>query len=65
MNIVDQLLPLLTVALIIALIVGRAVSGRLPQFTIPARRSRPKRSHLRMVKMSTMDAELAELLKKR
>jgi hypothetical protein len=63
MNLIGQLLPLLVVALILWLIVGRKVGGRLPHFTMPAPRPRPKRSHLRMVKTSTMDTELAELLK--
>jgi hypothetical protein len=63
MNLIGQLLPLLVVALILWLIVARNVRGRLPHFTMPAPRPRPKRSHLRMVKTSTMDTELAELLK--
>jgi hypothetical protein len=63
MNLIGQLLPLLVVALILWLIVARKVGGRLPHFTMPAPRPRPKRSHLRMVKTSTMDTELAELLK--
>jgi hypothetical protein len=63
MNLVGQLLPLLAVALILWLIVARAVGGRLPHFTMPTSRPRPKRSHLRMVKTSAMDTELAELLK--
>lgn len=63
MNLVGRLLPLLVVALILWLIVARRVGGRLPHFTMPARRPRPKRSHLRMVKASSMDTELAELLK--
>jgi len=64
MNLIGQLLPLLVVALILWLIVRRAVGGRLRTFTMPALRPRPKRSHLRMVKTSTMDTELSKLLKK-
>jgi hypothetical protein len=64
MNLIGQLLPLLVVALILWLIVRRAARGRLPSFTMPAIRPRPKRSHLRMVKTSTMDTELSKLLKK-
>jgi|GEM_PF-3758845 hypothetical protein len=63
MNLIGQLLPLLVVALIVWLIVARKLGGRLPQFTMPAPRPRPKRSHLRAVKTSTMDTELAKLLK--
>jgi len=63
MNLIGQLLPLLVVALIVWLIVARKLGGRLPHFTMPAPRPRPKRSHLRMVKTSTMDTELAKLLK--
>jgi hypothetical protein len=63
MNFIGHLLPLLVVALILWLIVGRKVGGRLQHFTMPAPRPRPKRSNLRMVKTSTMDTELAELLK--
>jgi hypothetical protein len=65
MNLIGQLLPLLAVALILWLIVARKLGGRLPHVTMPAPRPRPrpKRSHLRMVKTSTMDTELAELLK--
>ena len=48
---------------IMRLIVARKLGGRLPQFTMPAPRPRPKRSHLRAVKTSTMDTELAKLLK--
>jgi hypothetical protein len=61
MNLIGQLVPLLVVALIVWLIVARKLGGRLPHFTMPA--PRPKRSHLRMVKTSTMDTELAKLLK--
>jgi hypothetical protein len=63
MNLIGQLLPLLVVALILWLIVARKVGGRLPRFTMPAPRPRPRRSNLRMVKTSTMDTELNELLK--
>jgi hypothetical protein len=63
MNLIGQLLPLLVFALILWLIVGRKVAGRLSHFTMRAPRPRPKRSNLRMVKTSTMDTELAELLK--
>jgi len=65
MHFIGQLLPLLVVALILWLIVGRKIGGRLRHFTMPAPRPRPrpKRSNLRMVKTSTMDTELAELLK--
>ena len=63
MNTIGHLLPLLVVALILWLIVARQFGGQLPHFTMPAPRPRPKRSHLRMVKTSTMDTELAELLK--
>jgi hypothetical protein len=63
MHLIGQLLPLLVVALILWLIVARTFGGRLPHFTMPTPRPRPKRSHLRMVKTSTMDTELSELLK--
>jgi hypothetical protein len=67
MNLIGQLLPLLVVALIVWLIVARKLGGRLPHFTMPAPRPRPspkpKRSHLRVVKTSVMDKELAKLLK--
>jgi hypothetical protein len=63
MNLIGQLLPLLVVALIVWLIVARKLGGRLPHFTMPAPRPRPKRSHLRVVKTSVMDSELAKLLK--
>ena len=61
MNLIGQLLPLLVFALILWLIVGRMLAGRLQHFTM--RVPRPKRSNLRMIKTSTMDTELAELLK--
>jgi hypothetical protein len=63
MNLIGQLLPLLVVALILWLIVARRIGAWLPHFTMPAPRPRPRRSQLRMVKTSTMDTELAELLK--
>jgi hypothetical protein len=65
MNLIGQLVPLLVVALIVWLIVARKLGGRLPHFTMPAPRPRPspKRSHLRVVKASVMDSELAKLLK--
>jgi hypothetical protein len=63
MHLIGQLLPLIVVALILWLIVARTFGGRLPHFTMPTPRPRPKRSHLRMVKTSTMDTELSELLK--
>jgi hypothetical protein len=65
MNLIGQLVPLLVVALIVWLIVARKLGGRLPHFTMPAPRPRPspKRSHLRVVKTSVMDKELAKLLK--
>jgi hypothetical protein len=65
MNLIGQLLPLLVVALIVWLIAARKLGGRLPHFTMPAPRPRPspKRSHLRVVKPSVMDSELAKLLK--
>jgi hypothetical protein len=63
MHLIGQLLPLIVVALILWLIVARSFGGRLPHFTMPTPRPRPKRSHLRMVKTSTMDTELSELLK--
>jgi hypothetical protein len=64
MNFIGQLLPLLVLAIILWLIVGRAVGVRLRRFTMPAPRPRPKRSNLRMVKTSIMDTELNKLLKK-
>jgi hypothetical protein len=64
MNLIGQLVPLIVVALIVWLIAARKLGGRLPHFTMPAPRPRPKpRSHLRVVKTSVMDAELAKLLK--
>jgi hypothetical protein len=63
MNLIGQLVPLIVVALIVWLIVARKLGGRLPHFTMPAPRPRPKRSHLRVVKASVMDKELAKLLK--
>ena len=65
MNLIGQLVPLIVVALIVWLIVARKLGGRLPTFTMPAPRPpRPKpRSHLRVVKTSVMDKELAKLLK--
>jgi hypothetical protein len=65
MHLVGQVLPLLVFALIVWLIVGRKIGGRLRHFTmpVPRPRPRPKRSNLRMVKTSTMDTELTELLK--
>jgi hypothetical protein len=61
MHLIGQVLPLIVIAIILWLIIARKVGGRLPHFTMPA--PRPKRSHLRMVKTSTMDTELTELLK--
>jgi hypothetical protein len=63
MNLIGQLVPLLVVALMVWLIVARKLGGRLPHFTMPAPRPHPKRSHLRVVKTSVMDKELAKLLK--
>jgi hypothetical protein len=64
MNFIGQLLPLLVLAIILWLIVGRTVAVRLRHLTMPALRPRPKRSNLRSVKTSTMDTELSKLLKK-
>jgi hypothetical protein len=64
MNFIGQVLPLLVLAIILWLIVGRAVGVRLRHFTMPALRPRPKRTKLRSIKTSTMDTELSKLLKK-
>jgi hypothetical protein len=66
MNFIGQLLPPLVLGLIIWLIIARRPGAGLPRFTfpsIPRPRPRPKRSHLRMVKTSNMDTELAKLLR--
>lgn len=66
MNFIGQLLPPLVLGLIIWLIIARRPGSSFPRFTmptIPRPRPRPKRSHLRMVKTSKMDAELAKLLR--
>ena len=63
MNLIGQFLPLLVLALILWLIVGSNVGGRLRHVKMPTPRPRPKRSNLRMVKTSSMDTELGKLLK--
>lgn len=63
MNVIGHAVPLIAVAIIVVLIAANAARRRLPRFALPKPRPRPKRSHLRMVKTSTMDRELAELLK--
>jgi hypothetical protein len=68
--IVARLLPFVLVALIVGLIVARAVRGTvwtgprtrpsLPKITLPK-----KKRHLRVVNRDTMDRELNELLKRK
>jgi hypothetical protein len=65
MNFIGQLVAPIVLGLIIWLIlIVRRPGSALPRFRMPAPpRPRPKRSHLRMVKTSNMDAELAKLLR--
>jgi hypothetical protein len=63
MNFIGQLIPLIVVALIVWLIVARKLPAGMPRFTMPKPHPRPKRNHLRMVKTSNMDRDLAKLLK--
>jgi hypothetical protein len=62
--IVLKLLPFALAALIVGLILTRALRGRVslavPKVTLPK-----KKRHLRVVDPSTMDRELNELLKRK
>jgi hypothetical protein len=69
MTYVMQAVPLLVVAVIVALVLHSALRGRvsvrLPQRPArPKRAPRPKPSHLRSVSRDQMDDDLRDLLRK-
>jgi hypothetical protein len=68
--IVVRLLPFVLVAVILGLIVARAVrgvaaSGPAPRFALPKIALPKKKRHLRLVNKDAMDRELNELLKRK
>jgi len=68
--IVARLLPFVLVALILGLIVARAVRGSVaagpaPRLALPKIALPKKKRHLRLVNKDAMDRELNELLKRK
>jgi hypothetical protein len=68
--IVVRLLPFVLVAIILGLIVARAVrgagvAGSVPRFALPKITLPKKKRHLRLVNKDAMDRELNELLKRK
>jgi hypothetical protein len=65
MQYVVTAVPLLVLAIIVALVLASALRRRGVTWTMPVRTPRPKKAALRMVSRDQMDEDLKDLIRRR